>query len=89
MSWSVSVTEDAKHAAPRFEQEINARLHGRNGFEQTAMKATVPVVETLAKHAALTPHKVTAGAWGHIDENGIGETHVSVTINAGVEEHPE
>ncbi len=88
MSWSVSVNEEAKHAHGKYEGEINRQLHARNGFEQTAMKATLPVVETLAKHAALTPYRVSISASGHINEDGIGQTTISVAVFAPVQAAP-
>jgi hypothetical protein len=88
MSWNVSYSGDAKHAAPEIERQVNAAKHGRNGFEQTAMGAVPELVERLSKHAALTPYQVSVSASGHHAEDGTGSVSISFGVYQPVTAQP-
>lgn len=84
MSWSIRSTGEAKHAHADFEREANKVLHGRNGFEQTAIRACIPVVETTTKHAALTELHASVEAYGHHNEDGSGGVDLRVSLHQHV-----
>ena len=81
MSWSLGHTGPAKHTPSVHEKEVERVSYGRNGHEQTAMRATVPLVEALVKHAHLTDLHATIGAAGHHNDDGAGYVTIRVDVH--------
>jgi len=89
MSWNITHTGPAKDAPSRHERAAEAALPGRNGYEQTAIKATVPLVEIAVKHAHLTDYHADVSASGHHNLDGTGSVQVKVAIYVPVPPAPE
>jgi len=81
MSWNISYTGPAKHTPSVHEKEVERVSYGRNGHEQTAMRATVPLVEALVKHAHLTELHATIAASGHHSDDGTGFVTLRVDVH--------